>query len=331
MSMLTKNNYVTIAIMISVILFVPFFLYMPIEMADGVRAGNVFMLIIYSGFLAVTVAAIAVICLFTIARRDYVKAQFNTLHHFRHLLKMMIKREFVIRYRRNVLGILWSVLNPILTMLVFTMVFSMIFRFHIPDVPFPVYLLSGQLIYIFFSESTNLAMGSITGNAATIKKFYLPKYIFPVTKVISSLVNLGFSFVAFLVVVLVTGASFNATLLLVFIPFIYIFVFSLGVGMILSSLSVFFRDLTYLYGIGITLLMFLTPIFYPVEILPPRVFHLIHLNPLFHYVSYFRDVAVYGTIPGLWANIVCIAFALAAFCGGLYTMVSQQDKYILYL
>ena len=331
MKSLTKKNYVNIAVKISVLLFVPFFLYMPIQMADGVRAGNIFMLLFYSGFLAVTVAAIVVICLFTLTRKDYVKAQYNTLYHFRHLIKMMVKREFVTRYRRNVLGILWSVLNPILTMLVFTMVFSMVFRFHIPDVPFPVYVLSGQLMFIFFSESTSAAMGSITSNAATIKRFYLPKYIFPVTKVMSSLINLGFSFVAFLVVVLVTGATFNATILLVFIPITYIFVFSLGIGMILSSLTVFFRDITYLYGIGITLLMFLTPIFYPVEILPPRIFHLIHLNPLFHYVSYFRDVAVYGVIPGLWANIVCIGFALAAVCGGLYTIASQQDKYILYL
>ena len=101
--------------------------------------------------------------------------------------------------------------------------------------------------------------------------------------------------------------------------------------MLLSSLAVFFRDLTYLYGVATTLLFFLTPIMYSVSILPDRIYHLIHLNPLFHYVSYFRDLALYGSLPGLWANIICIGFALAAVCLGLFVTMTQQDRYILYL
>lgn len=101
--------------------------------------------------------------------------------------------------------------------------------------------------------------------------------------------------------------------------------------MLLSAASVFFRDLTYIYGVFLTALMFLTPIMYPVDILTDRVFHLIHLNPMFHYVNYFRDVALNGVVPGMWANTICLGFALAALGVGLYVKMSQQDKYILYL
>ena len=174
-------------------------------------------------------------------------------------------------------------------------------------------------------------MNSIVSGAGIIKKVYIPKYIFPISRVLSSVVNFGFAFVAFLLVLLVTRTLVYWTILLTPIPLLYVFIFSLGVGMMLSSMAVFFRDLTYIYGILITLLTFLTPIFYPVSILPDRVFHLVHLNPLFHYVSYFRDLALNGVIPGLWANIVCLGFALAALCCGMYVTMSQQDKYILYL
>jgi len=241
----------------------------------------------------------------------------------------MVKRDYATRYRRSILGVLWSLLNPLLTMLITAMVFSFVFRFEIPN--FPVYLLSGQLMFNFFSESTSRAMYSIIVNAGIINKVYVPKYVFPISVVISSMVNLGFTFIAFLFVVLVTQEPFYWTMLLVPIPILYLLIFCIGVGMLMSSLSVFFRDLAYLYGIGTTLLMFMTPIFYPISMLPDRVYHIIHLNPMFHYVDYFRQLTLNGTVPGLWANIICLGFALAAFCAGLYAMMSQQDKYILHL
>ena len=325
---MTKKHFSIIAFALTVLLFVPFLLYMPIEVA-GHRPGNLPMLMLYSGFLAFTVAALVVFALILITKTEYVKMQVATFSRFRYLLYMMVKRDFVTRYRRSVLGVIWSVLNPLLTMLVLTFVFSQIFRFQVEN--FPVYVLSGQLIFNFFSEATNQAMGSILNNGAVIKKVYVPKYVFPVTRVMSSVVNMSFTFIAFLIVFIVTGESFNWSILLVFLPIIYTFIFALGVGMLLSSLVVFFRDINYIYGVGITLWMFLTPIMYPVYILPDRVYHLIHLNPMFHYVNYFRDLALHGTIPGLWANIICIGFALAALCAGTFAIMSQQDKYILYL
>jgi len=326
---LTRKHYLAIGIFLATALTVVFFLYLPIEVG-GARAGNIPLLLINAGFLAVTATALVVFILIVTTRQAQVRTQLEILKKFRHLLFLMIKRDFVTRYRRSVLGVLWSLLNPMLTMFILTMVFSTLFG-GMGIENFPVYFLSGQIIFGFFSESTSMAMGSITGSAGTIKKVYVPKYIFPVSRVLSSLVNLGFSFIAFLIVFVATGASFNWTMLLIPLPILYVVVFSMGIGMLLSAMTVFFRDITYIYGIGLTLLMFLSAIMYPVSILPPRVYHLIHLNPIFHFITYFRTLALDGAIPGLWANIVCIGFALGALCLGLYVKISQQDKYILYL
>lgn len=327
---MSKKHFAGIGLLLSSVLTVIFFLYLPIEI-DGQRMGNVPLLLINAGLLAITASAMAVSVLIVLTKKEYVRSHIATLIHFRHLMFLMVKRDFVTRYRRSVLGVVWSLLNPILTMLVLTMVFSQIFRFEIPGVSFAVYLLSGQLIFGFFSESTNGAMGSVLAGAGTIKKVYVPKYIFPTTRVLSSVINLGFSFLAFLIVFVVTGTAFHPTIFLIPIPIFYLLIFSMGIGMLLSAVAVFFRDITYIYGVLLTLLNFLTPIFWPVSILPPRVYHLIHLNPMFHFVEYFRALALYGTIPGLWTNIICIGFALAAFFLGLYVKMSQQDKYILYL
>ncbi|MCL1883905.1 MAG: ABC transporter permease [Defluviitaleaceae bacterium] len=325
---MTKKHFAVISFVLAVLFSILFWFYLPMQVA-GLRPGNIFMQLFYVGFIAATVSMIFVFALVWIIKREYVKRQIDTLKHFRYLIYFMVKRDFVTRYRRSVLGVLWSLLNPLLNMIVLSMVFSFLFE---PDINnFPVYVFSGQLIFNFFSESTSNAMMSIVGNAGTIKKLYVPKYIFPITRVLSSTVNLGFSFIAFLLVFVATGESFKWAMLLIPIPVLYVFVFALGAGMILSALAVFFRDITYVYTVGLTMLMFLTPILYPVAILPARVFHLVHLNPLFHYVGYFRALVLEGTVPGLWENIICLGFALAALGVGLYVKMAQQDKYILYI
>ncbi|MCL2357323.1 MAG: ABC transporter permease [Defluviitaleaceae bacterium] len=324
----SKKYFAGVLLLVTGMLFIIFWHYLPVEVG-GQRPGNIYMLIFYNAFIAFTVAALFTAFLIAVSKRAYIAEHFAGFKRFRHLLLLMIKRDFVTRYRRSVLGVLWSLLNPLLTMLVLTMVFSTVFEFDIEY--FPLYLLSGQLIFNFFSESTTLAMSSIINGASTIKKVYVPKYLFPTSRVLSSLVNLGFSLLAFMIVFFILRAPSHITMLLIPLPIIYIVVFSMGVGMFLSAMAVFFRDVSYIYGILTTLLMFMTPIFWPVAILPARVYHLIHLNPMFHFVTYFRDVALYGNVPGLWANIICIGFALAALGVGVYVKMAQQDKYILYL
>jgi ABC-type polysaccharide/polyol phosphate export permease len=245
------------------------------------------------------------------------------------LLSLLIKRDFIARYRKSVLGVLWSLLNPLLTMLVMTTVFSYLFKRDIQN--FPVYMLSGQLIYGLFKDSTTEGMNSIIRNEGMIKKIYIPKYIFTLSKVLSSLINTVFSLLAFLIVFVVTGAKFHWTFILIPIPIMYVFVFSFGVAMLLSAMAVFFRDLTYLYGILTLLLMYMTPIFYPATIIPNWLEPYYGLNPLYQFLTYFRNLALYGIIPGLWDNLVCIGFSLCAFCIGVYVFMTKQNKYILHL
>lgn len=282
-------------------------------------------LIIASGSISFIVAAL----FYGIIERKQLKPYFLKLYTYRSLLYQFVRRDFKAKYKRSVLGVLWTVLNPLFTMLVLTIVFSTLFRFDIPN--FPVYLLSGQIIFGFFSEATNMSMVSILGGGSMIKKVYMPKYIFPISKVLSSLVNLLLSFIALLFVMVFTKASFSLTMLLIPISIIYVFIFSLGVGLILSAAVVFFRDMTHLYGIFLTALTYFTPIFYPASIIPDRFQFLMSLNPMFHFVQYFRTVAIYGGVPSLWQNIVCLTLSLISLIIGLFVFYKKQDKFILYI
>jgi len=214
-------------------------------------------------------------------------------------------------------------------MLVMTLVFSYLFRNQVDN--FPVYLLSGIIVYSFFNESTTQAMNSVIANQGVMRKVYVPKYVFPLSRVLSSMVNLLFSLFAFLLVFIITGAQFKWTMLLIPIPIIYTFTFSLGVSMLLSSLAVFFRDITHLYGVITLLLMYMTPLFYPVDILPDFMIPIIGFNPIYHFVDYFRSLALWGHVPDLWSNMVCIGYALAALCVGSFVFMEKQENFILYL
>ncbi len=256
-------------------------------------------------------------------------AYFRNIAKYKSLLHNLISRDIKVKYRRSFLGILWSVLNPLFTMAVMTVVFTKMLRFQIPY--FPIYYLTGQLIFNFFSESTSSAMASIVSNSALIKKVYIPKYIFPLERILFGLVNLGFSFIAVCIMLIFVPVPLSWTMLLSVIPIVYTFVFALGMGMALAALAVFFRDLFHLYGVVITAWSFLTPIFYPVDIIPSQWMFMLECNPLYHFVSYFRNVFMYGTIPPLSENLVCMGMALVMLIIGMLIFRKMQDKFVLYL
>ena len=173
--------------------------------------------------------------------KGYVKEKMEGFRRFTPLLRELVVRDIKVRYRHSALGLVWTVLNPLLMMVVITIVFSTLFKQNIPN--FPIYYLSGSLIFAFNSESTTTALNSIISNASLIKKVYIPKYLFPLSNVLSGLVNLGFSLIAMFIVMLITDAPFHATLLLLPIPIFYTFLFSVGLGILLSAVTVFFRDI----------------------------------------------------------------------------------------
>lgn len=256
-------------------------------------------------------------------------ASFKGLIKYSWLLQELIIRDLKIKYRRSVLGYLWSVLNPLMMMTVLTIVFSNMFRFDIPN--YPVYLLVGQLVYSFFAESTNMAMSSILGGASLIKKVYLPKYIFPLSRVLSCFTTMMFSMIALFLVMVVTKTEFHITLVMLPVILIYILVFCIGMGLMLSVLVVFFRDVQHLYGVFLTAFNYLTPIFYPANLLPTWLKNLLPLNPMYDFINFFRQVAIYGQWPTLSEHLICAVYAFATLILGLYIFKKNQNDFILYI
>ena len=251
------------------------------------------------------------------------------IYRYRWLLQELIVRDLKIKYRRSVLGYLWSVLNPLMMMVIMTIVFSNMFRFDIPN--YPLYLLCGQLVFGFFAESTNMAMSSILGSASLIKKVSVPKYIFPVSRVLSCFTTTLFAMVALFIVMAAMDVPFKKPLVLMPLALLYILIFCIGVGLLLVPLVVFFRDVQYLYGILITGLNYLTPIFYPVSLLPKWLQDLLILNPLYSFVTFFRKVTIYGQWPTSDEHLLCFGFAALSFLLGAYIFNQKQNDFILYI
>lgn len=253
----------------------------------------------------------------------------STFWRYKWLLYELVLRDLKIKYRSSVLGYLWSLLNPLMMMTVLTIVFSTLFRFDIPN--YPVYLLSGQLIYSFFSEATNMSMSSIINSASLIKKVYMPKYIFPVSRVLSSFVTLLLSLLAMVIVMVVTKVKFNWVILFFPIPLIYILVFSIGMGLLLSVLAVYFRDVIHLYSVLLSAWMYLTPIMYPINMVPDYVKRFIFWNPMYYFVEIFRQIVLYGEWPSLEMHLICLGFALLALVTGLFVFYKNQKNFILHV
>ena len=246
---------------------------------------------------------------------------------FRPLLSELITRDIKNKYRKSILGVFWTILNPLFMMIVLSVVFSNLFKFDIEY--FPVYLLSGQLIFNFFSESTTNAMGAIIANGPLIKKIYVPKYVFVLSRVFSSSINLLASFTALIFVMLAMRVELHYTILLVPIPLFFVIGFSLGVGLLLAALTVKFRDIMHLYSVFVTALMYLTPVIYPMSILPEWLEKVVLLNPLTNILIMFRDVMMNNTLPSILSMVIAFAEVIVVMVLGLYVFYKRQDTFIL--
>lgn len=255
--------------------------------------------------------------------------EFFKIFSYKYLLSELVKRDIKIKYRRSVLGMFWSVLNPLFFIGITYVVFSTIFKSSIKN--FPLYAMTGQLIFSFFVESTSMAMTSIIGNGSLIKKVYIPKYIFPISRVLSSFVNTGFSLIALLIVIIITKADIYWTYILMPIPFIFIFIFSLGISLILSSLAVFFRDMIHLYTVFTTMMMYLTAIYYPLEIIPENIRGYFEYNPIYKFIKYFREILLYGQIPSLLDTLTCFSISILTLIIGIYIFQKKENEFILYV
>lgn len=253
----------------------------------------------------------------------------KTFWQYLPLLRELVVRDLKIKYRRSFLGYLWSLLNPLMMMTIMTIIFSYMFRFDIPN--YPLYLICGQTMWSFFAESTNFAMHSVLGNGALIRKVYIPKYIFPISRVLSSFVTMSFSLIAIFVVLIFTGVPITWKIILIPIPLLLQLVFCMGVGMALSSMAVYFRDILHLYNVLVMAWMYATPIFYPMEALPENISFLLKFNPMYHYITFFRQVVLYGDIPTIGVWLGCLISTGVAFGAGWLIFRKLQRNFILYV
>ncbi len=261
--------------------------------------------------------------------RNYLAASILNIKRYDFLMKQLVLRDFKTKYTRSVLGVLWSFLNPLLTMVVQYFVFSTIFKSDIPN--YAVYLLIGIVEFNFFSEAVNMAMMSILVNSNLIKKVYLPKYIYPITRIISSVINLVISFIPLSIVGAVTGLKIHRSSILALFFIICLIIFCLGLGMVLSSSMVFFRDTQFLWGVLSMIWMYATPIFYPESIIPAQFNFVLKINPIYYYMKFSRMCVINGVSPEPMAYFISFAFSIVMLMIGCMVFKKTQDKFILYL
>ena len=262
-------------------------------------------------------------------KRTGITAAVETFRKYSYLIKQLVVRDFRVKYQSSALGVAWSFLNPMLTMVVYLFVFSTLFRSDIQY--FPVYLLSGIVLFNCFSEATNLGLSSIVSNSSLITKVYMPKMIYPLCKVISAFVNLGISLIPLLVMMLIAGMPFSKSILLLPLVIVFLFLLCLGVSLILATMNVFFRDTQFLWSVLVMLLNFLSPIFYPESIIPVSFQTIYHLNPIYQLLYFMRSIIIQGVSPAPISYLYCFLTSIVPLVIGLWIFRKHQDRFVLYL
>lgn len=286
---------------------------------------------LYWPAVAVIFAALSAYCanLFIRDRKQKKSAGLNVIRDmkkYKFLLGQMVARDFKTKYKRSVLGVLWSVLNPLLIMMVQYFVFSNLFKSNIAF--YAAYLCTGIVCFNFMTDACHQCLVSITGNARLITKVSVPKYLYPFSKSLSAAINFLFSLIPLTIVIFASGVTPSWSQLLFPLGFFMLFLFSYGIGQILASLMVFFRDMQFLWNIITTLWMYLTPIFYSETIIPARFLTLYKCNPMYHYIRFMRTILIDGVSPEPQAYLFCLIFSLAALLIGTLVFKKTENKFV---
>jgi ABC-2 type transport system permease protein len=247
------------------------------------------------------------------------------LFRYRDLLWSLIQRDLTVRYKRSVLGFFWTMLNPLLTMLVMAVVFSSVFRFDAEH--YAVYLLSGLLWWNFFSQSTVQAIGNLVWGGDLINRIYVPKSVFVVSAIGVGLMNWIFALVPLALIMLVTGQAFSIALLCLPVSILFTVLFATGVGLLVATLAVFFSDIVNVYQVGLTILMYLTPIVYPVAVVPTQYQVFLRLNPLYYFLEIFRQPIYDGRFPDSWVWATGAVLALGMLIVGWWIFTAKADEF----
>ena len=255
----------------------------------------------------------------------------NNFKKFRFLLVELVKKNIKLKYRRSYLGMFWTLLEPIMTTMVLTFVFGTLLK-RSSDPVYPVFILIGRLSYSFFSGGSKAAMRSVRKHSGMIKKVYVPKYIYPLSSVLSNFVIYLISLLVLVGACIVKKVHITPNVVLVVVPILILTLLTLGVGVLLSSLSVFFKDLEYLWDVALTLIMYCSAIFYSVDpVANKSLYQVIRWNPLYGIIQNMRRVVIYGQSLDLYTTLYAFSFSVLSIAFGLYVFKKTQDKFILYV
>lgn len=245
------------------------------------------------------------------------------------IFEELVKRDFKQKYKRTALGMAWSILSPLLSLLVMSVVFSRFFGSRMEH--YTIYLFCGNLVFNYFRESTMGGMNALMANADIFSKINVPKYLFVISKNVSALINFSLTLCIFFLFVLIDGVMFHISFLMLLYPVLCLVAFNVGIGLVLSALFVFFRDVSYLYDVFTMLLTYMSAIFYTVDILPGVLQKLFLLNPIYCYIKYFRVIVLDGNIPSLGFHLLCAFYAVAAMCIGMLIYKKNNHKFLYYV
>lgn len=254
---------------------------------------------------------------------------FKKLGKHRFLFEELVKRDFKKKYKRTILGVGWSMLSPILMLLVMKIVFEQFFGRTMNH--YTTYLFCGLLTFNWFSESTNGGMRSLFGNAGIFTKVNVPKYLFLFSVNIQVLLNFALTLLVFFAFCAIDHVSFTWRFLCLGYPIVTMLLFNVGIGMILSAFYIFFRDIDYLWSVALQLLMYGSAIFYTVDKFPPSIKLAFSLNPVYRHIAYIREVVLDGVVPSLGTHLTLLGFALAAFLAGAYMYKRYNTKFLYYV
>jgi len=250
---------------------------------------------------------------------------------YRELFFQLVSRDIKLKYRRSFLGYIWSMLNPLLTMLVMLIVFSNLFARGVQN--FPIYLLIGSMLFSFMSGAVSRSLPSVLGNAALLKKVYVPKYIFTLAVVTSELITFLFSLGALVILIITTKTPLTVRFIFIIIPIIQLYIFSIGLGLFMAQATVFFRDLIHIWNVVSTAWLYLSAIFYPVSILPEWLCTVVtRYNPMYFYITMFRNFTIGG--PNMGSLDLAIRGGVTAVLMlilGLVSFSCSKNKFILYI
>ena len=248
---------------------------------------------------------------------------------YQFLFEELVKRDFKKKYKRTVLGMAWSVLSPLLTLLVMSLVFTQFFARNTPH--YTTYLFCGNLVFSYFKESTGQGMQSLMGNSGIFTKVNVPKYLFLFSKNIQTLINFGLTLCVFFVFCILDNITFTWKFIFLLYPICCLVLFNVGVGLILSALFVFFRDIQYLWSVFTQLLMYMSAIFYTIDKYDPMMQNLFLLNPVYLFIRYFRKIVIESAVPTVWFHLLMAADVIIVLCLGCWIYKKYNTRFLYYV